>query len=330
MGMKTALPFVGDAVQGAIYGYEGGSVGRGIAAGLGSLAGRAVGAAGGALTAPVTGPVGPIAGEIGGSMAGAYGAAKLYDMATGADQRMPASVQQALANLDNRAVPSRIDMPQGLTANTGGAGDAMRIDAPAPGSTTPQITRQTPAESGKYEIPSAAVSEPKAPAKPQGFQPPTAEELARFKKETGTAFSSQSINDKLSLERMRAGEETFDTKQANAYRKANPNYRPGQYVKGYNPNASPKSPSIEQFRQRDRELRGLAQQRESATTPAFAASAPNRMPSLEQRGIARTLGSSDPLSANGFVKNTEPRPSRQQSADAVKNAYYARYRASRS
>jgi hypothetical protein len=66
-------------------------------------------------------------------------------------------------------------------------------------------------------------------AKSKGFVGPSADEMAAFRKQTGTAFNPKSINDKLSLERMRGGEETFDSKQANAYRKANPEYRPGAY-----------------------------------------------------------------------------------------------------
>jgi len=68
-------------------------------------------------------------------------------------------------------------------------------------------------------------------AKAREFTGPTSEEMAAFRKQTGTAYNPKSINDKLSLERMRGGEETFDSKQANAYRAANPNYRPGMYTR---------------------------------------------------------------------------------------------------
>lgn len=228
-----ALPLVGDVLQGAIYGYEGGSIGRGVAAGLGSFGGRLAGAAGGTLVAP---GVGTAVGSVGGSVGGAAGAAKLYDMATGADDayQNPAAVRQAEENAAMRAVPSRVDMPQGLTANTGGSGDAMRIDLPAPGSTAPQVTRQEPGQPGKYDVPSAATSKPKdaAPAKSSGFQGPSAEEMARFRKQTGTPYDPKSITDKLNLERMRAGEKTLTSKQSRDYRRANPDYRPGQYVKG--------------------------------------------------------------------------------------------------
>jgi glucose/arabinose dehydrogenase len=71
-----------------------------------------------------------------------------------------------------------------------------------------------------------------AKAAPKQFQMPSAEEMAAFRKQTGTAFNAKSINDKLSLERMRGGEETFDSKQANAYRAAHKDYRPGMYTKG--------------------------------------------------------------------------------------------------
>jgi len=307
-----ALPFVGDVLQGAAYGYEGGSVGRGVAAGLGSLGGRVAGAAGGSLVAP---GVGTAVGSVGGSVAGAAGAAKLYDMATGADSPYmnPEAMRQTEVNAANRAVPSRIDMPQGLTANTGGAGDAMRIDAPAPGSTTPQITRQAnpqaPAAPLKYDVKSASVS---SPAKPQGFQAPSAEEAARFRRETGTPFDPKSINDKLNMDRMRAGEGTFNSRQANAYRAANPNYRPGQYSSGGSVAGSPQAPAAPAVR----------------TQVAPTSQAPASTPmTLEQRGLARTVSVSDPVM--GVTRNTSPRPTPAQMGAATRSDYYQRIRESR-
>jgi hypothetical protein len=77
---RKAIPFVGDAIQGYVYGKEGDSVGRGIAAGLGSLGGRLIGGAAGTAVAP--GP-GTFVGEVGGSFAGAEGGARLYDRVFG-------------------------------------------------------------------------------------------------------------------------------------------------------------------------------------------------------------------------------------------------------
>jgi hypothetical protein len=70
------------------------------------------------------------------------------------------------------------------------------------------------------------------PAAPKGeFQGPSDEEMARFRKQTGTPYDPKSVTDKLNLERMRAGEQTFTSKQSREFRKSNPTYRPGQYVK---------------------------------------------------------------------------------------------------
>jgi hypothetical protein len=77
---RKAIPFVGDAAQGYVYGKEGNSVGRGIAAGLGSLGGRLIGGAAGTLVTP---GVGTFVGEVGGSFAGAEGGARLYDRVFG-------------------------------------------------------------------------------------------------------------------------------------------------------------------------------------------------------------------------------------------------------
>lgn len=326
-----ALPLVGDVLQG--YANSEGSWGRGISAGLGSLAGRLAGGAAGTATAPVTGPVGPIVGEIGGSFAGAAGGAKLYDMLTGADSYVnPDAVRRAEENASMRAVPSNMTMGAlangSLSANTRGSAPSMNLEYAVDPATKQVVTTVPPKieRGGPTEVPSAAISpatvkpaapKPAAPAKPAGFQPPTQEELVRFRRETGTAFSPQSINDKLSIERMRAGEETFDTKQANAYRKANPNYRPGQYVKGYNPNAQPAATARPALAPRP------------AVTPARPPTAPRTSvyPSLEQRGLARTVGAYDPVT--GVTTRNSDRPTKAQQGDALRNAYYARYRASR-
>jgi hypothetical protein len=270
--LSKSLPFLGDALQGAAYGYEGKSVGRGVAAGLGSLGGRTVGAGLGTLTAPVTGPFGTITGQLGGSMVGAYGAAKLYDKVTGtpltaADGYLgeePIPVETPEASLARAAgtAPALADARR-RAAQTGYDGDISRAKE------IQDFQTRRAAQSGRPEdyrragmepaIPAAATpsnavpkqaapSAPSAPtAKPAQFQMPTADEMARFRKETGTPFNPKSINDKLSLDRMRAGEETFDSKQANAYRKANPGYRPGQYSKAKPQSAAPAPGSNSDF-----------------------------------------------------------------------------------
>jgi hypothetical protein len=237
--LGRAIPFVGDVLQGAAYGYEGGSVGRGVAAGLGSLAGRVVGTAGGALTAPVTGPVGPIAGGLGVSAAGAYGGAKLYDAVFGEPEVAPLNEAQEFQK--------RKDMQ---------SGDSPELRAARAQQTPAQLAeraeearRDTRSNYPSYFEPAASRLDPvvmkkdPAPAKPQGFQGPSSDEMARFRRETGTPFDPKSINDKLNLDRMRAGEETFNSKQASAYRRSNPNYRPGQYSSGGSMARSPQTPA---------------------------------------------------------------------------------------
>jgi len=76
--------------------------------------------------------------------------------------------------------------------------------------------------------PAAAPVQPQqvAPKTPAAFVTPNANELAKFRKETGTNFNPSSRNDKLSMSLLRKGKSTLNTQQANAYRKANPNWTP--------------------------------------------------------------------------------------------------------
>lgn len=116
--------------------------------------------------------------------------------------------------------------------------NARNFTAPMPAGVPEQgvinnapVPQGMPAPVPMSQMPGAKAAAAAAP-KPQGFQGPTDEEMAAFRKQTGTAFNAKSVNDKLSLERMRNGEETFDSKQANAYRAAHPGYRPGMYTQG--------------------------------------------------------------------------------------------------
>lgn len=166
LGSK-ALPFVGDALVGTMYGMdpEKGSVGRGVAAGLGSFAGRTLGAAGGALTGPGAPVAVPVL-SVGGSIAGAEGAAQLYDYLAGGETQPPTSlspgVQQALSN--RNPVPSaptqsnRSDLdPQ--TANLlarAGVGFAE----PAPRNAVPKLVDPTSAEQVEHRTALKAFSDP--------------------------------------------------------------------------------------------------------------------------------------------------------------------------
>lgn len=252
-----ALPFVGDVAQGIGYGMEGegsalNKIGRGTAAALGSFGGRVTGAIAGA---PLGG-LGSIPGEIAGSAGGAYGAAKLYDAVTGGghpQQAAPSRPAQARgfsvgdinvgnpgagkAPIQSPAEPLRVG---DITVGNPGAGrpqlpsDSFKVgditvgypngNAPAPTGDAIKagaMSVEKPAPGGLADGPSPA---PKAE-----FTGPTQEEMAAFRKQTGTRFNPLSVNDKLSLERMRAGEETFDSRQANEWRKAHQGYRPGMY-----------------------------------------------------------------------------------------------------
>lgn len=95
--------------------------------------------------------------------------------------------------------------------------------APKPVSATP-----TPTPAPEQKAPAPAPTQPRqtAPKAPAAFVSPTANELTKFRKETGTNFNPSSRNDKLSMSLMRKGKPTLNTKQANAYRKANPNWTP--------------------------------------------------------------------------------------------------------
>jgi hypothetical protein len=223
---SMATPFLGDVAQGVIYGAQKGSVGRGLMAGLGSFTGRTIGTSAGRLGGPVT----AAAGNVTGSFAGGYGGAKLYDALTESQtepvneaaefqkrkdmqsgdspELRAARAQQTPAQLAERAEEARRDTRSNYPSYFEPA--ASRLD--------PVVMKKDPA--------------PAKPAAPKGeFQGPSAEEKARFRKQTGTPYDPKSITDKLNLERMRAGEQTFTSKQSREFRRANPTYRPGQYVK---------------------------------------------------------------------------------------------------
>lgn len=213
-----ALPFVGDVLQGAAYGMDPnsnastmGRIGRGVVAGLGSLGGRLAGAAGGTLVAP---GVGTAVGSVGGSIGGAAGAASLYDALT---EPQTEPVNEAAE------FQKRMDM---RTGDSPEARAARAQETPAQRTERAEVARRET----KANYPSLFPE--KAAASKGEFQGPSAEEKARFRKQTGTPYDPKSITDKLNLERMRAGEQTFTSKQSREYRRANPSYRPGQYVKG--------------------------------------------------------------------------------------------------
>jgi hypothetical protein len=93
--------------------------------------------------------------------------------------------------------------------------------APKPVSATP-----TPAPAPEQKAPAPIQPQQTTPKAPAAFVSPTANELTKFRKETGTNFNPSSRNDKLGMSLMRKGKPTLNTKQANAYRKANPNWTP--------------------------------------------------------------------------------------------------------
>ena len=227
-----AVPFIGDAIQAAAYGMDPnsnastmGRIGRGVAAGLGSFGGRVLGGAGGTLVAP---GVGTAVGSVTGSIGGAAGGAALYDSVFGEPEVAPMDeAQEFQKRMDMRTG----DSPElrerrttgdlsGLSHQTARAIDAQRdTRANYPSFFEPAATRLSP------------VVMKKDPAPKGEFKGPSSDEMARFRKETGTPYDPKSVTDKLNLERMRGGEETFTSKQSREFRKSNPTYRPGQYVK---------------------------------------------------------------------------------------------------
>ena len=234
-----AVPFIGDAIQAAAYGMDPnsnastmGRIGRGAAAGLGSFGGRVLGGAAGTAVAP---GVGTAVGSVGGSVAGAAGGAALYDSLLGEPEVAPMDEAQ---EFQKRKDMQSGDSPElrerrttgnlsGLSHQTARAIDAQRdTRANYPSFFEPAATRLSPVVM-KKQVPEAS----SAPDKPQGFQGPSADEAARFRKETGTPYDPKSVTDKLNIERMRAGEQTFTSKQSREFRQSNPTYRPGQYVK---------------------------------------------------------------------------------------------------
>lgn len=228
---SMATPFLGDVAQGVIYGAEKGSVGRGLMAGLGSFTGRTIGASAGRLGGPVT----AAAGNVTGSFAGGYGGAKLYDALTESQAEPVNEAAEFQKRMDMRTGDSPELRERRTTGNLSGRGQqtARELD----------VQRDTRTNYPSYFEPAASRLDPvvmkdqspaQAPAganKASDFQGPSAEEKARFRKQTGTPYDPKSITDKLNLERMRAGEQTFTSKQSREYRRSNPSYRPGQYVK---------------------------------------------------------------------------------------------------
>lgn len=305
-----ALPFVGDVLQGVAYGMDPnsnastmGRIGRGVVAGLGSLGGRLAGAAGGTLVAP---GVGTAVGSVGGSIGGAAGAAQLYDSLMESAPAAPAPLTAADKgmNLPTPAENQAYFRQKAAEVEATDPRKAAAFNLTAARATDPrQVNPETRAAA-------EAVSQgaDKAASQSGAFQGPSAEEKARFRKQTGTPYDPNSITDKLNLERMRAGEQTFTSKQSREYRRANPSYRPGQYSSGGSMAVSPQTPAAP-----------------AATTRQTTAPTPNM--TLEQRGLARTVSVSDPVM--GVTRNTSPRPTPAQTGAAIRDDYYRRIRESR-
>ena len=219
IGLAGAAGAAGGATQGAI-----------VSAPIGGI-----GAYPGALTGAAAGLAGGIAGKIYGAGKDAYNYIKggIDSRNAIADSNRTMAEHKAKMGSAPAAAPTP-SMPAGLTV-TPDAGIMNGIQTPKPTADS-QITPLNGISNGMPVAPGvvnnpAPVGQPApvAAPKPQGFQGPSEEEMAAFRKQTGTAFNPKSINDKLSLERMRNGEETFDTKQANAYRAAHKDYVPGSY-----------------------------------------------------------------------------------------------------
>ena len=87
---------------------------------------------------------------------------------------------------------------------------------------TPQVKQ--PEVSVNPQTPQVKPPEVSADGKVQA--PATEPTMDDFERETGTKFRSDSVNDRLNLALMRKGKETLNSKQANAYRRANPNWTP--------------------------------------------------------------------------------------------------------
>ena len=194
------------------------------------------------------GPLGAVGGGVYDLGRKFYDAGKeAYDYAKGAIQRPDLQAQREMQagalNHPNNPPEAphlpEVSVPASLSV-TPNAGIMNGIQTPHPTATS-QITPLNGISNGMPVAP-GIVNNPAPvgqPATGNGFHMPSQEEMARFRKETGTRFDSHSVNDKLSLERMRGGEETFNSKQANAYRAANPNYRPGSYSSNPTPFAPP-------------------------------------------------------------------------------------------
>jgi hypothetical protein len=187
---------------------------------------------------------GPLGGVIGGAIdlgEKAYGVGKeAYNYVKGGiDSRNAIADSNRTMEERKAQMSASPSLPPGLTVtpNAGIMNGLETLKPTAQSQITPLngISNGMPVAPGIVNNPAPVgqpATAPAAPAASKQFQMPSAEEMAAFRKQTGTAFNAKSINDKLSLERMRAGEETFDSKQANAYRAAHKDYRPGMYTKG--------------------------------------------------------------------------------------------------
>ena len=97
-------------------------------------------------------------------------------------------------------------------------------ETPSPTTTPAQTQVKPPEVSVNPQTPQVKPPEVSVNGKVQATATePTMDDFAR---ETGTPFRSDSVNDRLNLALMRKGKETLNSKQANAYRRANPNWTP--------------------------------------------------------------------------------------------------------
>ena len=191
----------------------------------------------GTMAAAVIPPLAPILPVLGGIAGGAYDIGKkVWDGASNLAQLPSAllggpdtrganeALEAAMARNPQRATPeARAQLEAGKKAEAGTGAGAILTD---------MWNGRGDARSNNGESYAAAPQQAAAPAGPRQYTGPTGDEMAEFRRQTGTPFDPKSVNDKLNLERMRGKEETFDSAQANAYRRENPAYRPGQYSKG--------------------------------------------------------------------------------------------------
>lgn len=128
--------------------------------------------------------------------------------------------------------PAVTPAPQAAATPAPAVPQAVPSPAPTP-TPKPSATLVPPAQSEEdvankeQEVVKAAQAKQQAPVQAgKAFVAPNANEEAEFKRQTGTPFNPKSANDRLSLSLLRKGKPTLNTKQANAYRKAHPNWTP--------------------------------------------------------------------------------------------------------